>query len=283
MNATFRRLLAVLALVAAGPVSAETALSVMTFNIRYGTANDGPNAWELRRDIVVDTIEQYAPDILGLQECLKFQADYLAAHLPEYDHFGVGRESDGSGERMEIFYRPEVLVPIESGHFWLSETPDVPGSRSWDSANVRMASWAKFHVFGSGQRLMYLNSHFDHRSRDARVEAANMLASWAEDQARRLPVIITADFNATAEQSLPWEILTVPLRDAWMATSERVGPAITWSGFKAPTEEVRRIDWILVSDDIAVTKCETITYSDSGRFPSDHFPVVAQILVPEAH
>lgn len=271
-------LLATLAI--AGISAAQLPLTVMTFNIRYGSADDGANSWEFRKDIVVETIRKKQPDVLGLQECLKFQADYIAAALPEYDHIGVGREADGAGERMEIFYRPNVIVPLESGNFWLSETPEVPGSRSWKSANVRMATWARFIDLKTHRQFMYLNSHFDHRSEEARVEAAKMLAKWTEEVPKELPVIITADFNATAEQSVPWEILTKSLTDAWVIAGERIGPPITWSAFKAPSDEVRRIDWIMVRPGIVVISCETVTYNIDGRYPSDHFPVVAHLELP---
>ncbi len=264
----------------AGVSAAQVPLTVMTFNVRYGSANDGANSWEFRKDIVVETIRQKQPDVLGLQECLKFQADYIASALPEYDHMGVGREADGAGERMEIFYRPGVIVPLESGNFWLSETPEVPGSRSWNSANVRMATWARFIDLKSRKQFLYLNSHFDHRSEDARVEAAKMLARWTEEVPAALPVIITADFNATAEQSVSWEILTKPLEDAWVIASEKLGPPVTWSAFQAPSDDVRRIDWILVREGIVVKYCETVTYNVDGRYPSDHFPVVAHLELP---
>jgi endonuclease/exonuclease/phosphatase family metal-dependent hydrolase len=257
--------------------TAQFTLPVMTFNVRYGTADDGPNAWELRKDLVVETIRSREPHVLGLQECLKFQADYIAAQMPEYDHFGAGREANGGGERMEIFYRPDMFVPLETGNFWLSETPDVPGSRSWKSANVRMATWARFRHVGSGRQFMYLNTHLDHRSEEARVEASKMLAAWAKNAPEGLPVVITADFNATAEQSLPWEILTEPLVDAWTIAAERAGPPVTWSAFRAPSDEVRRIDWILASPGVSVSVCETLTYNADGRYPSDHYPVFARL------
>lgn len=268
------------AIAIAAPAFAQTPLSVMTFNVRYGSANDGPNAWELRKDLVVEAIKSKQPDILGLQECLRFQADYIAAALPEYDHFGAGREADGSGERMEIFYRTSVVVPLESGNFWLSETPDVPGSRSWNSANVRMATWARFLHRASGKQFMYLNSHFDHRSEEARVEAAKVVARWADEAPEGRPVVVTADFNAKAEQSLPWEILTQTLKDAWVAAADRVGPPVTWSAFDAPSDDIRRIDWVLVSESVLVSNCETVTYHNEGRYPSDHYPVFALLTLP---
>lgn len=143
-----RRIVVIMAMVGVwiGAASAaEDGLVVMSFNIRYGTARDGENSWPKRRDIVVQTIQRDSPDVVGLQECLAFQADYLVAEMPEYRWIGVGREPDGGGEYSAVLYKKKILQPIETGNFWLSETPDVPGTSSWNSANTRMATWAKFH------------------------------------------------------------------------------------------------------------------------------------------
>lgn len=261
--------------------SAQTPLTVMSFNIRYGNANDGENHWNLRKDTVVNAIKSASPDIIGMQECLDFQARYIADALPGYAHFGVGREVNGGGERMEIFFREDLLAPIETGHFWLSETPTVPGSKSWNSANVRMASWAKFYHRKDRVFFYYLNTHFDHRSEDARANAAIVLAEWAKKTVANGPLIITGDFNAAAENSAAWTTLTGVLQDSWLATENRVGPVVTWSAFSAPKEgETRRIDWVLVSPGIQVDRCETMLYNENGRYPSDHYPVAAQISLP---
>src|SRR5687767_10854722 len=118
-------------------------LRVMSFNIRYGTAKDGPNHWNLRKDFVIETIKAFKPDLLGTQETEGFQRDYLAEKLPEYTTIGVGRD-DGAekGEMMAIYIRKERFDVIASGHFWLSETPDVIGSKSWDTSLPRMVTWA---------------------------------------------------------------------------------------------------------------------------------------------
>ncbi len=261
-------------------VSAQTALKVMTFNVRYGTADDGENAWEHRKDILVNTIQTKSPDIIGMQECLDFQANYVHGALPEYEHFGVGREANGSGERMEIFYRAELLAPIETGHFWLSETPEVPGSRSWKSANVRMASWARFYHRKDRIFFYYLNTHLDHRSEEARAHAAEILARWAKKTMKAGPLIITGDFNAAAGKSVPWTTLTAELQDSWLVAGNRVGPAVTWCGFAPPAATGDRIDWILLSPGITASHCETIVREENGHFPSDHFPVAADLVLP---
>ena len=254
-------------------------ITVMTFNVRYGSANDGPNSWDLRKDLVSETIRKYSPDIVGLQECLDFQADYLAGALPDYSHFGVGRERNGKGERMEILYKKGVLAPLETGNYWLSEQPDVPGSKSWNASNVRMVTWAKFHHYPSREHFFHFNTHFDHRSEEARREAAKMLSEDVLSRASGSKAIITGDFNAIAESSEPWNtLINAGLKDCWMVASETVGPEITWSGFKAPELGLkRRIDWILLLGDIQCSLTETVTFNQQGRFPSDHYPVFSRI------
>lgn len=260
--------------------AAQTELSVMSFNIRYGSANDGNNAWDLRRDVVANTIREYGPDIFGTQECLLFQAQYLDNALTEYEHFGVGRERNGGGERMEIFYKTNILAPIETGNFWLSETPSVPGSRSWKSANIRMVTWAKFYHLKSKQFFYYLNTHFDHRSEEARAGAAALLAKFIQKLPKDAAVILTGDFNSDAERSEPWRILTrKAMRDSWLDAEKRVGPEVTWSGFKPPSDSVNRIDWILYRGPLDVLRCETVTYNEDNRFPSDHYPVFAKFVL----
>ena len=198
---------------------AQETLSVMTFNIRYGSADDGPNAWEHRKEVVANTIREYGPDIVGTQECLQFQAQYLDDVLPAYEHFGTGRNANGSGERMEVFYKTEELAPIETGNFWLSKTPEIPGSRDWDSANIRMVTWAKFHHIKSRRFFYYVNTHFDHRSEEARKQSARILARHVRKLPKKSAVIVGGDFNAAAEQSEPWEILTGgALMDTWLST-----------------------------------------------------------------
>ncbi|MBM3289046.1 MAG: endonuclease/exonuclease/phosphatase family protein, partial [Candidatus Hydrogenedentes bacterium] len=154
---------------------AATPLAVMSFNVRYGTANDGPDHWNKRKDIVVDAILSSNPDIVGTQECLDFQADYIVSQLPEYRWFGVGRELNCGGEHMAVLYKHKALAPIETGNFWLSETPDVIGSISWDSACRRMVTWAKFLHLESKRTFYFFNTHLDHQSEPARQGGAKVL------------------------------------------------------------------------------------------------------------
>lgn len=249
----------------------------MTFNLRFGTANDGPNHWDLRKDLVVETIQESAPDIIGTQECLAFQADYIVSKLPEYDWVGLGREVDGTGEMTAVLYRRKALLPIEVSHHWLSETPQTPGSKSWDSSLPRIATRIRF-VHGPTQRhFVFYNTHFDHRGAQARLEGAKLLARMAQKE--QLPVVLTGDFNAIGGDSDPWKALTEEaFRDAWIVADATEGSANTWNGFKVdPERDDRRIDWILVSDGVETKHCRTLDDQRAGRFPSDHHPVLARL------
>lgn len=275
--------LTVLALIAASFAAAAEAtpipLTVMSYNLRYGTADDGPDAWDLRKDKLVALVRDHAPDILGAQECLDFQALYLAEQLDGYGWIGQGRQADGTGEMTAVLYRKERLLPLESGHFWLSETPDVPGSKSWDSSLPRIATWVKFYDRVNGGTFFSYNTHFDHKGEVARLESAKMLEARIRTLHPKAFVVLTGDFNAVAESSAPWKALSAGgLLDAWVKADTTQGEANTWNGFAIPApENARRIDWIFVTPGAHILSCSIDGRHEAGRFPSDHMPVIAQI------
>ncbi len=179
------------------PIAAP-ALRVMSFNIRYGTAKDGANHWDHRKELCASPHYGIKPDVLGLQEALHFQNAFILDHLPGYAALGVARE-DGrdKGEFTTLIYRKDRLALVDSGTFWLSETPDQPGSKSWDSSLPRIATWARFQDRAHHDReFVMLNTHFDHRGPQARLEAARLIRAFVTKKAGDLPVIITGDFNA---------------------------------------------------------------------------------------
>jgi endonuclease/exonuclease/phosphatase family metal-dependent hydrolase len=262
------------------PANAEASenLTAMTFNIRYGTANDGANAWPLRRDFLVETIKEYNPDVFGVQECLDFQAAWIKDHLKGYHWFGIGRDSDGGGESTAIFYRLSRLGPMGGGNFWLSEQPEKPGSRSWDAAHPRIVTWMDFHDYATGARFHVFNTHFDNKGATARQESARILAAKVRAIAPTGRVIVMGDFNCHAEKSPNWHTLTAEgLEDVWLTAKKRSGPPITATGFKPidPSGQPRRIDWILSRGFEHVISAETVTKAKDARYPSDHFPIVA--------
>ena len=266
---------------------------VMTFNIRYGTADDGVNRWENRKEFLAATIKAFDPDLLGTQETLGFQRDYLAEQLPGYDVLGVGRD-DGKekGEMMALYYKRERYEKLAGGHFWLSESPDKPGSKSWDSSLPRMVTWVKLrdrkaaNAKAAGEMtappILFLNTHFDHRGPQARLKSAELLRRQIGALAEGCAVIVTGDFNA-GEASEPYRALFAdvagqksPVVDCYrIVHPERTANEGTGSGFKATSTSGARIDWIACSHEWKVLKAEIDRTERDGRTPSDHFPVMA--------
>jgi len=282
-----RNLVFLLALLLAMPMiaiptsaaSSELPLNVMTFNIRFGTAYDRENNWPNRQDMVIRMLKKYDADIIGTQETLDFQADYICQQMPEYRWFGPPRMVGGLPERCAILYKWREFEPIDTGTFWLSETPEVFGSQSWDSSLPRIATWARFHHMETGTEFYVYNTHFDHVGREARRESMRQILEHIEENTGDLPVIYVGDFNVTAERDDVYHILAeTDFEDAWLTAAEQRGPVATWNAFRpVPEDSDRRIDWIFTRGPFEVDLCETITYSENDRFVSDHFPVVAKM------
>ena len=260
-------------------------LRVMTFNIRYDTPSDGINAWPNRRDWVAGLIRFHAADAVGVQEALAHMLTELDARLPGFARVGVGR-TDGrqGGEFSAILYRTDRLALLDSGTFWLSPTPEVPGSKGWDAAIERVATWARFRDRRTGCRLLHLNTHFDHIGERARQESARLIRRRLAELAAGDPVVVTGDLNADPA-SAPYRLLTRdtiagalgPLRDAYaVSRAGHYGPTSTWTEFRA-IEPGRRIDYVLVSPTVTVLTHGILPDSWDGRFPSDHLPVLASV------
>lgn len=268
----------------AGFTSADeaTAIRVMSFNVRYGTANDGNDAWPLRRELVVRTIMDFGPDLLGTQEMLPFQADYLSSQLPEYDYTGWSRDESANGEQCGLFVRKSRFDITESGQFWLSETPDIKFSKSWDSSLPRVVTWVRLRdKSAAGQSILFANTHFDHRGADARRQSAILTRERLSKLGNGGPVLLTGDFNCgttsePAEELLSGALLTDTFRSIHSQPASEEG---TFHGFKGQAGK-ERIDWILTSSHFRTTEAGIVRTNDSGRYPSDHFPVTA-VVKPE--
>lgn len=274
----FRLLLTTLAIAMSGlprATPASPALRVMTFNVRYPNPDDGANRWERRRDLMVRTIREQHPDVLGTQELYKLQGDYLASKLPHYTWFGVGRYGDDRDEHMGVFYRTDRLRLVESGNFWLSDTPDKPGSISWGHPLPRMVTWALFEMKAGGRRFYCYNTHFPYRDQDepARTRAAQEIAGRLKSLPAKLPFVLTGDFNTTPG-SPAHALLTQTLQDARTSAGTHSGPDATFHDFTGKPDH--RIDWILYRGFRAVA-VHTVTTRHAGRYPSDHFPVSAEL------
>jgi len=261
---------------------------VMSFNIRYGTAQDGINHWDRRRDFLLETIRAFGPDLLGTQETLGFQKEWLAERLSDYATLGVGRD-DGkqAGEMMALYYRKERFEPLASGHFWLSETPDRAGTKSWGSSLPRMVTWVKLRDrSGADERpVLFFNTHFDHQGAEARLQSARLVRRRLTEMGAGCRLVVTGDFNAGDDQP-PYTALfgdqpdgKSPVIDTYRAKfPTRAAGEGTFSSFDASETGGPRIDWIGVSRDWKVTAAAIDRTAREGRTPSDHFPVTAVLL-----
>lgn len=248
-------------------------LRVMTFNVRYPSPGDGENVWAKRRDLAVSTIRDQNPDIIGTQELFYEQGQYIVDKLPGYAWFGLSRRGNHEDEHMGVFYRKDRLKLLDSGNFWLSETPDKPGSQSWNMSLPRMATWGLFELVEGGKRFYFYNTHFAHRAEDgeARLKSAQLLRQRIDALPDAVPVILAGDFN-TGLDSEPHRVLVGEMPDAWQDCPRRSGPEGTFHGFSGKPRR-DRIDWILYRGPLKVRSAETVTNSENGHFPSDHFPV----------
>ncbi len=277
------RFLAALALLIVGPslVAAEDSLRVMSFNIRYDNKGDGANAWPHRRDWVAEIIRDEKVDIVGLQEALDRQVKDLQERLPGYTWFGAGRD-DGKtqGEMVPVFFKKDRFEVLDSGHFWLSTTPDVPGSKTWDAAITRMVTWLKLKDKSTDKSLLFANTHFDHVGVVARQESAKLMLEKLPKLAGDLPVVLTGDFNslpssaAYATLTGKKSVATWLLVDSRRASqTEPTGPDSTWNGFERIRPE-QQIDFIFTRGLTTQSHAILETIRD-GKFASDHLPVVA--------
>ncbi len=270
-------------LAAADPDSAGD-IKVMSYNLRYGTAKDGENHWDKRKDFMAQTIKSANPDLLGTQETLGFQRDFVAQTLPNHDVLAAGRE-DGAekGEMTAIYWRKDRFEKLDGGHFWLSETPAEAGSMGWDTSLPRMATWVRLKdKTKEGKPILWINTHFDHRGKVARVESAKLTRDKLVALGKDCSLIVTGDFNS-AEGSEPYKALfgerenePSPVVDTYrVAHPKREDMEGTTTPFLSAPSKSARIDWIGVSRDWKVVGAEIDRPDRDGRTPSDHFPIHA--------
>jgi len=248
-----------------------------TFNIRM-PADKGDNAWTSRLDRVRGLIRSHAFDLMGLQEATSNQVDDLLT--AGWAYVGVGRD-DGKrgGEASCIFYKKERFDVRDSGTFWLSETPEVPGSKSWDTACTRVCTWARIADLKAGREFVWFNTHLDHKSALAREKGVALIGQRMLRIAQGRPVFLTGDMNATPET----ETIRVArglLRDsADLSLTPHTGPVKTFNGFHFDQEPSALIDYIFVSGGIRVLSHATLNDSSRQLYPSDHFPVMIEAVV----
>ena len=253
-------------------------ISVMSFNIRYGTAADGADSWSQRQAQVVGLIRRHQPHILGIQEALDFQLQHIGDQLPEYGRIGVGRD-DGQarGEFSAILYLRNRYEVQEQGTFWFSPTPEVPGSTGWGNRITRICSWARLYDRELARSFYVYNLHLDHESEPSRARSAELLVRRIAERNSDDPVLVTGDFNAGEDQPpVQYLLKQVPLRDTFRELQPQATGVATYHAFTGRTDGPK-IDHILVSREWSVRSAGIDRSSEGGRYPSDHYPVYAVV------
>lgn len=274
------RLLAValllVSIVPVAPVAGQESpeLRLMTFNIRYGTADDGDHVWANRRHLVAQIIEREAPDVLAIQEALAFQLDELASVLEDYVKLGQHRDGGTGGEFSGLYVRTGAGAIEAHGEFWLSPTPDVVASRGWDAALHRMAVWADIAVDGFDGTVRVYGTHFDHRGEQARVESARLIADHAREGGHATVVLGDLNVPDHSEAIRTFAELGYVSAVTALHPDETRG---TFNGFRDPTGGSGRIDHVLVGPGLEVRSARILDDRVGGLFPSDHFPVTARV------
>lgn len=281
----FFYLFAVVSLLVSCTKSKPIDLNVMSFNIRYDNPGDSLNSWQYRKDIAAQTIKAQNADIVGAQEVLVNQLNDLKASLPEYNAIGIGR-IDGveKGEYCAILYKKDRFKEIKSGHFWLSETPEVIGSKGWDGACERIATWIVLEETGSKKQIFFINTHLDHVGKMARQEGVTLLLQRIGELSKGLPVILTGDFNATPDSDVIKHVTDPANPNYLMHTKDiavvKSGTDWTFHGFgQVPLEKREFIDYVFVKPDTKVLKHTVIPEELDGKFISDHSAVTVQIEI----
>lgn len=260
----------------------EDSFRVMSFNVRNSNAQDGENAWSKRIELFFDTITGFNADLIGFQEVLALQHDEIEVRLASYGFSGVARD-DGKrkGEWSLVAYRKDRFAAEDQGDFWLSETPTVVGSKSWDAALTRICSWVRLREKATGRALVFANTHFDHKGVVARQEASRVISKQLSKIAQGVPGILVGDLNID-EDNPAYAVLVRPDSPgaiAWIDAYRSVHPTrladeASFHGFKGGATG-SRIDFVFHTSHFAASASDIDRTTRDGRYPSDHYAVTA--------
>lgn len=248
-------------------------LSVITFNLRVNNARDGKNAWPYRVNKAAKVIASNDPDIIGMQEALYSMLEDLQDSLSAYEMIGEGRGGGEIDEYSAIFYKKSVLDLIDQGQFWLSETPEIANSISWNSACPRICTWGKFRkITKRSQEFIVFNTHLDHMSKEAREKGVRLILAHIDQfMKEKMPVIFMGDLNVKPEN----QVIQM-LKDANLIEAQTEGR--TFHDFQGGIDG-EPIDYIFTSKHVKIIRVQVDRQMLDGSYPSDHYPVIADLLI----
>lgn len=247
-------------------------VNIMTYNIRLDTETDGINMWDNRKEGIVSLIKEEDVDILGIQEALPDQIDYLSNQLKDYNYIGEGRNGGNSGEYSAIYFKSERISLKEEETFWLSETPRVP-SIGWDAAIKRIVTLGVFYIKNSKKELIVYNTHFDHIGKVAREKSAIMILNHiTKNNYLDKSLIVMGDLNANSDD-LPIKVLSEKLEDSFkmIPLKDSIG---TFNGFDINSKLSDRIDYVFTKNIKIIDYRHIDKKLPNGLWPSDHLPIL---------
>jgi len=259
---------------------------VMTFNIRYGTADDGDNSWPRRKGLVFDVLAYHGPDVIGLQEPLEFQIQDIRRALPQYAIVRAGRD-DGrrAGEACPVLYRRDRFTLADSGTFWFSNMPWRPGSKHWGNQQPRICTWVRLTETAAGKSFYVYNLHLDHASQSSRQYSVHLLLKEMAARKPAAPAVVMGDFNMdidnpamTPLRQIGADLLNDPMVDVWSYLHPDQPSVTTFQAFGAEPQGPC-LDHILISESVEIIEAAVDARSFGGRYPSDHFPVIATVKI----
>ncbi|QNK61321.1 endonuclease/exonuclease/phosphatase family protein [Pedobacter sp. PAMC26386] len=256
-------------------------LIIGTYNLRNDNKGDIGNLWIQRAPIVANLLRFHQFDIFGIQEGFKNQLDDINSALPEYAHYGKGRD-DGkdAGEHSSIFYRKDKFKLLKNGDFWLSETPDKPGL-GWDATCCnRICTWVELQDIKTGRKFYYFNAHFDHQGKIARVESSKLIIRKMKEIAGNAPAVFTGDLNGG--QDSEWYLTLAKsgyLKDTYNQVAHPYVNNPSFNEFGEHLDGFEIIDHVFVTQDFKADRWGILTDSYHGKYPSDHFPVLVEVTL----
>jgi endonuclease/exonuclease/phosphatase family metal-dependent hydrolase len=271
--------ISLIAFLTIGQLTHAQTFRVGSYNIKFDDTRDPINNWAKRKDNVIGLLKYHEVDLFGTQEGLYQQLEDIKNGLGNFAYVGVGRD-DGKqkGEYSAFFYNTDKFEVITSGTFWLSETPQTP-SMGWDADYPRVCSWAEMIEKSSGKKFYMFNTHFDHVGVKARENSAKLILDRIEQIAQNNTVILTGDFNVEPDKA-PYKALSAIMKDSKLISETTAyGPDATFNGFHFEELPTRRIDYIFVKGNVKVLTYAALSDSKNMLYPSDHFPVVADLSI----
>ncbi len=266
-------LLLTTALACNDPAGESATVKAISYNLRNSAADDGPNSWENRRHATGEMIRSERPDLFGVQEALADQLEYIDAECPQYARVGVGRDDGAAaGETMAVYYLTGRFELLDSGTFWLSETPDTV-SRGWDGACNRTATWVRLRDKSSGKEFCFMNTHLDHMGEVARKEGIKLLTERVQAIAdKRTPVVLGGDFNASIEDPIFAPLTKVMKLARKAAPEEQTDNRGTFNGFGTTPNNIV-IDHLFVRGKTKCKSFRTLNGNYGAPYISDHYPI----------